>query len=110
MRTSRFTDKDIKGMAAEYKTGSTIRDLAEAYECSTPTVIRKLKDGGTKMRKRGRRLGVKVPRKPGHKKPGPKTSEEPKPTKKVKKAEPKKPAKKPAKKAKARRRKPARKA
>jgi len=74
MRASRFTDKDKKAMSAEYKSGSTIRDLAEAWDCSTPTIIRLLTGDGTKMRKRGRRLGVKVPRKPGHKKPGPKVA------------------------------------
>lgn len=72
MRTSRFTAADRRAMAKEYKTGSTIRDLATAFECSTPTVIRLLEEEGTKMRKRGRRKGVKIPRKPGHKKPGPK--------------------------------------
>jgi len=55
-RKSRFTDRQVKGMVKEYREGSTIRDLAVAFECSTPTVIRLLHEGGLKkLRTKGRR-------------------------------------------------------
>lgn len=55
-RKSRFKESDIKGMVKEYRSGSTVRDIAVAWDCSTPTVIKLLHDGGIKkLRTKGRR-------------------------------------------------------
>jgi helix-turn-helix protein len=52
--------KKAQAIIAEYKTGSTVRDLADAFGWSSPIILRVLHDADVKMRPRGRRKGSKI--------------------------------------------------
>ena len=49
-KQKRLSPEEISGVIKDYKSGLTVYQLAEKYDCHRTTVSQKLKDNGVKMR------------------------------------------------------------
>jgi len=57
-RKIELTADQLKGMAAQYTTGASLREVAQRYGMSVSAVRRKLLDQGVMLRPKGRPVGA----------------------------------------------------